>query len=191
VLGPYGFLVDLEGLFERQDSFRLGPHEFPALEANDAFLHACFHAALGDWPPRLTPLRDVAQLLSARAIDHEVVLARARAWNVQAVVASAVEDVLRTLPVSLDGPVVRWAARYRRRRWERWTLSLYTEGRSYQRQALAAVPFVPGLRAKVVYAANLAFPADDYLADRESGYFRRLGVATRTLIDSFSARVRS
>ena len=38
-----------------------------------AFVHACFHAALGDFPPRLVPLRDVVELHEA-GFDGSVVM---------------------------------------------------------------------------------------------------------------------
>ena len=56
---------------------------------------------------------------------------------------------------------------------------MYEEDRSYHRQALAAVAFVPGIKAKVSYAASLAFPSRDYLAEREGSRRRRFVAALR------------
>lgn len=37
-------------------------------------MHACYHAALGDWPLRLASLRDMAEMLRAADQDGKVLI---------------------------------------------------------------------------------------------------------------------
>ena len=56
-----------------------------ALAREERFLHSCFHAALGDNPPRLLALRDVAQVLLDGRLDLHLVRALAASWQADAV----------------------------------------------------------------------------------------------------------
>jgi hypothetical protein len=177
VSGPYGFTVDLDGVWSRCDWVDVAGTSVPCLEIHDAAVHACMHAALGGWPPFLTSLRDVAEFLGSDRVDPRVLMARAAQWRVLAVVARAVtaaRSVLGLGDLALSG----WAMQeYRPRAWELRALAAYGEGRSYRRQALAAVPFVPGVRSKLSYTFGLAFPAAAYLDEREGSYLRRIARA--------------
>ena len=74
-----------------EDTFDLAGRPVRALDAECRFLHACFHAALGNAAPRLVPLRDVAQMLLFGGLDMDRVDRLMRAWQAEAVVARAVQ----------------------------------------------------------------------------------------------------
>lgn len=172
VLGPYGFTVDLAGIFSRSDVVTVAGRQITCLELVDAAVHACLHAALGDWPPRLVPMRDVVQFVSDERIDPDALLDRAREWRCLAVVARAVALAQGAYGLP-DSSLTRWSAGYRPKRWEHRTIALYGEGHSYRRQSIAAARFVPGVQAKVTYVRALAFPSSAYLHEREGSLVRR------------------
>ena len=66
VLGPWGVLVDLDGLWDRGQEFTIAGRTLHALSRANRLLHACYHAALGNWPLRLASLRDVAEMRLSR-----------------------------------------------------------------------------------------------------------------------------
>jgi len=172
--GPYGFTVDPRDLFVGGESFCLGGRELQGIERHNAFLHACLHSVLGDRPPRLVPLRDVAQFLVGDGLDLDLVVRRAMRWKVEAVVAQAVLAAQSQLSPDHRLPLGSWASSYRMRRWEPHILDVYVgEQRAYPRQLLAALPFVPGVRGKVSYMSALAFPQGPYVKSREGSYRRR------------------
>lgn len=169
VLGPWGRLVDIDALWATSSEFRIGGVALSALSGPHRFLHACYHAALGDWPLRLGSLRDVAQLLPHAS------LAQARSWGVQAVVAAAVTDATRLLGLPLTSEVQEWAAAYRPSRREEQWLALHThENKTFAAQALATLPLLPGVREKAAYLRALALPSSDYTADRHRTPLSRL-----------------
>lgn len=173
VLGPYGFTVDLEGVFSRSALVTLAGRELKCLEIHDAAVHACFHAVLGDWPARPIPLRDVIQFVTSGDVDARCILERADEWRARAVVARAVGVARRTYGLGVELPLASWAEDYPEQRWERRALALYGEGRSYRRQARGAARFIPGVVPKLRYARDMALPSRAYLSDRDGSYVRR------------------
>jgi hypothetical protein len=172
VLGPYGFTVDLPGVFSRRDVITVTGHPVDCLEIHDAAVHACMHAALGDWPPRLVPLRDVAYFLLDTRVDTETLLTRAEQWRCLGVVARAVEltDVVLDVELSL----CKWAASYRPPRQDRRSIKAYGAGRSSRRLAVAAVPYVHGTAAKLAYIRQLLFPDASFFIDERKSLSRRV-----------------
>jgi putative nucleotidyltransferase-like protein len=177
VLGPWGFQIRLDALWSDGESFMIGDHELTALSRPHRFLHACYHAALGDWPLRLGSLRDVAELHPA---DEPGLIALAAEWGVRAVVAAAVADSTRLLGLPATGELREWAAAYvPSRREERW-LGLHTrEGKTFAAQALATLPVLPGLRNKAAYLRALVLPDKQYTAGRHVSALSRWGFGVR------------
>lgn len=175
VSGPLGIRIDLDGLFATAVPWTIAGHELLRLAAEEAFLHACYHAALGSRVARFVPQRDLAQMLLTVPLDIDRVHRLATAWSGRAVVARAVGDAWRSLALPADHVLARWAAAYVATPAERRALSLYLgDHRSYARQTAAAVAAVPGLGAKAGYLGALLFPSRDYLAARERTYRGRL-----------------
>jgi hypothetical protein len=171
VLGPWGVRVDLDALWDEGEPFTVGGRTLTALSAPNRFLHACYHAALGDWPLRLGSLRDVAELVPA---DEHALIRRARAWGVQAVVAAAVADSCRLLGVAPTGPLRSWAAAYVPTRREEHWLGLHTqEHKTFAAQAVATLPVLPGLRDKAAYLRALVMPAGQYTDGRHTSALSR------------------
>jgi hypothetical protein len=172
--GPFGLTVEPETLFAGAEPVRLGTHELLALDPECRFLHACFHAVLGDFPPRLTSLRDVAVLARTGRVDLRRARELARRWRAGIVVASAVATTWTTFRLRRTADV-EWAFTYAPSRYERHALAAYLgAGRSYARQMVAALPAIRGLGPKVSYAAALLFAEGHYVAGRDGGYVRRL-----------------
>ncbi|OLF15720.1 nucleotidyltransferase family protein [Actinophytocola xanthii] len=177
VLGPWGVLVDLDALWATSETFEVGGRTLTTLSAPNRFLHACYHAALGDWPLRLGSLRDVAQLVPA---DEHAVIATATAWGVQAVVAAAVADSTRLLGLPVDGPLRTWARDFVPTRREESWLALHTHaGKTFAAQAIATLPVLPGVRDKAAYLRALVFPDDRYTDGRHSSALSRFGFGVR------------
>jgi hypothetical protein len=176
VLGPWGVRVNLDELWDEGAEFTVGGRTLVALSAPNRFLHACYHAALGDWPLRLGSLRDVAQLLP----DSLDALGRARAWGVQAVVAAAVADSTRLLGLPVASPLQEWAMAYVPTRREEHWLGLHTQtGKTFAAQAVATLPELPGLRDKAAYLRALVMPDSRYTAGRHASALSRFRFGVR------------
>lgn len=174
VLGPWGRRVDIDALWASGSPFVVGGRTLTALSAPNRFLHACYHAALGDWPLRLGSLRDVAQL--APAADLEL----ATSWGVQAVVAAAVSDSTRLLGLPVEGSLRTWAASYVPTRREEHWLGLHTQSnKTFAAQAMATLPVLPGVRNKAAYLRALVLPDADYTGTRHRSALSRIRYGVR------------
>jgi hypothetical protein len=164
--GAFGLTVDLDDLFGPPYRFPLGKYELETLAMPARFLQACYSAALGDWPPRLASLRDVAQLLLRERPHLADVLMMARRWRCEVVVARAVTIAWRELALVERPPIVEWAERYRPTRMDRMLLASHTgPARSFTRHA-AALSVLDGWGARSAYLRAIVFPQPSYLAAR-------------------------
>ncbi|MDQ4102500.1 MAG: nucleotidyltransferase family protein, partial [Actinomycetota bacterium] len=126
VLGPWGLLVDLDDLWgDDGQEFVVGGHRLRALSHHYRLLHACYHAALGNWPLRLASLRDVAEMVLATGYAETDIRTLASRWQVEAVVAAAIADAWRLLGLP-STEVSAWAQRYVPSRQDEAKLNLYT-----------------------------------------------------------------
>ncbi|MBB4911752.1 nucleotidyltransferase family protein [Actinophytocola algeriensis] len=176
VLGPWGVRVNIDELWDAGEEFTVGGRTLVALSATNRFLHACYHAALGDWPLRLGSLRDVAQLLP----HSSDVLDRAQAWGVQAVVAAAVADATRLLGLPTTSPLQGWAASYAPTRREEHWLGLHTQAtKTFAAQAIATLPVLPGFRDRAAYLRALILPDSRYTAGRHASALARFRFGVR------------
>ena len=180
VLGPWGALVDLDGLWDRGQEFTIGGRTVHALSRANRFLHASYHAALGDWPLRLGSLRDIAEMLrhfdqDGLDQDGEALIGLASDWGVEAVVAAAVADTHRLLDIAITGELGTWAQCYVPSQREESRLALHTHAdRNFAAQALATLPILPRFRDKVAYLRALVLPDVGYTAGRHSSAWARL-----------------
>jgi hypothetical protein len=173
VAGPFGLALDPDQLFCDPVSIRLGSVAVPTLPADLHFLHACYHASLGDRVPRLVTLRDIAEMCMGGQVDHHAVIDRAKRWRARIVVQRSVLHTWATLALDSSHPLLDWALRYRASRWERNALAAYiTPARSYALQSLAGLRAVRGSRAKAAYASALLLPTHSYAQER-GGYVAR------------------
>ncbi|HEV7524749.1 MAG TPA: nucleotidyltransferase family protein [Acidimicrobiia bacterium] len=173
--GAFGLRLGNTELFRRSPRcFDLAGKTITGIDPELAFVHACFHAALGDFPPRLVPLRDVVELHAA-GFDTSVVTDVITSVRCESVLQRAVHLVEAELGIHLDGELVDWLRAYRSTRFDRWALRGYDrEDRSYATQVAASLCALPSVRDRAAYVAALAFPRRDYVRARERSYARRL-----------------
>jgi hypothetical protein len=182
--GAFGTRLAMIDFFARPArDIEIGGARLPGVDRDLAFLHACVHAALGDFPPRLVPIRDVVQCLDA-GVDAEAITRLTTTARCEYVVQRAIELAEEELGAVRDDPITNFARGYRPTRFDRWALRGYTHaGRSYSRQLAPEFCALPSLRERASYAAALAFPKRSYVRAREGGYARRVSRGVRLLLD--------
>lgn len=174
VAGPFGLTVDLDELLHATAPLSIGGQRLLALDRESRFVHACFHAALGDQVARLVALRDVAQLILTADLDRATVVLRAERWRADAVVARAVRLAWARLGLA-PHPWSEWAAAHQADRFQVRSLRAYTsESRSYATQVVAGLAAVRTVPEKVAYVRALLVPDAGHLAARDRSYSRRL-----------------
>jgi hypothetical protein len=186
VAGPFGLWIHPEGLFERTERFMLGGRSLRRLEDTCLFLHACLHASLGNRPPLLLPLRDVAQILRADAVDWQLLQRLATEWRLTAVVQDALRRVADTLwlelPVEASPFLSAEPCGVERRALRAYTSAQRMRGGP----AIATIHAIPGIRSKVAYVWALLCPSRAFM-ERRTGersslsYVRRWMIPTRWL----------
>ena len=182
-VGPFGLTVDLPGLFETATTFTLGGQRLPTLAPEERFLLACYHAALGNYPPRYVALRDIAQLLLTTDLDLDRVMALARDWAGEPAVARAVTLTWDTFDLADVLSLSVWAQRYVPDRRERRALAGYLKPqRGSVPMALSSLRVIRGVGAKCAYASALLLPDRQALHYYERGYGRWWRRGARTLV---------
>jgi hypothetical protein len=162
VMGPYGLLVDLDELWQDLSGFPLGGRRLLALGTEQRYLHACYHAVLGNPEQRVQPYRDVAEMLLFGTHDPDRVRELAAHWGAEVVLARAITDTWDALGLLPDIPLVAWARARRPTRREEGMLRLYAPGSSYAAKAAATIRVLPGWRERVEFARMLALPGRRY-----------------------------
>lgn len=175
VSGPFGLTVRLESLFESGTEFELGGQRLLALIPEQRLLHACFHAALGARPARLTPLRDIVQLALFGDLDVERVMALTTEWKVPAVVAVGIRLAWDTFRIGDVVPLSVWASGFVPDDHERSALNVYMDATqaSFPAQAAAAMRAIPRWSERAAYLRAMAFPDRSYITTRDGNYARR------------------
>jgi hypothetical protein len=182
VLGPFGLTVNLADLWGDRDRFVLGGMELLALPQEERFLGVCYHAALGDLPPRLVPLRDIAQAHLGGRVDVDRVLELAERWRAQSVLARAVLLAWDSLGLDVSTPLTVFARNHVAPRREQRALAAYLGRRRGSATLLvASLRVIPGPRAKAAYLAALAWPDQSYLTGRHRGRGSRWLGGTRAM----------
>jgi hypothetical protein len=170
VFGTFGFTIDLGELFRSAVEFPLGERRLHALGAETRFLHACYHAALGDPVPRFNSVRDVAQMLCTDAFDADAVLDLARRWQATAVVARAVGLCRDHLGVDTTGPFATALADHEPAAYERRAIASYVgPNRHFATKVRASLPFIEGVGAKASFLRAAGLPSREFVQERGSG----------------------
>jgi hypothetical protein len=166
VEGAFGLTVRLDDLFAPPYRFPVGMYELEALPMPQRLLHASYAAALGDWPPRLVSLRDLAQMVHRERPNVADVLLMAREWQCEPIVARAVRHAWDRLALERRFPLVEWADRFEPTRYQRRMLAWH-EGpaRAFTSQA-AAVLVLPSWDDRLAYLRAVALPDPAYLKAR-------------------------
>jgi Uncharacterised nucleotidyltransferase len=165
-LGALGLMSQPDELFDHTTSFLLQDTSLWRFDDTASLLHACVHASLGSLPPRLLPLRDVAQIARVGDVDWGSLAELARRWMMGAVVQHAFDTASRQLGVSLPSraePFLSWPTSRRERR----LLAAYTtDRRRGGGLTLSMVRAVPGFVSKGAYLRALLFPDRAFLQAR-------------------------
>ena len=168
-MGPFGLTVDLDSLWESEQRFGLGATQLSALGPEERLLHACYHASLGDWPPRLLPHRDVAEMLLYGNCEEERLLRLSAQWGGSAVVARAIATAWTLFDIADVTALSAWALRYRIDARDRNRLGVYTDGNtSFAAKTLASIRSLPKLRDRLALIRMLAWPKEDFMVNRDS-----------------------
>lgn len=182
IQGPFGQSLVLDDLWAEPATFALAGEWLNALPDDERFLNACFHAALGDIPPRLVLLRDVAQLALVTGVDTDRVIALAVTWQAEAVVARAVNLAWDHLALADKTALSAWALRLRPERRQAAAIQLYLDRREISTALnIAALGWIRGVRDKAFYLRALAFPDREFVVQRYSGRVARWRHATQVL----------
>ena len=175
VMGPWGLLINLDELWNSSEEFDVAGRTLRALSRPVRFMHACYHAALGDWPPRLSSLRDIVQMLLITGQDEPDVRALAARWRAEAVLAAAVSDAWYLLGVGTAIGISQWAESYAPKKQDEVRMALYRRGRrTSAAQDVAAISAISGLRHKAAYLYALVLPDAQYRAGRHVTAIARL-----------------
>jgi hypothetical protein len=187
--GPFGLTVNLPDLWSDFESLQLAGVPMRALSAEKRLLNACFNAVLGDYPPQLIPIRDVAQMISVRQLDVDRLVELAKHWRAEAVLSEAVELARTYLAYRPPVPVTERLTSLRPRKRELKTLDLYlSPGRSYAKLVFSATRAIRRPSDKVRYVLALAFPTSDYIGSRYSSRRHRWLSATRSVLGKVQRR---
>lgn len=100
--GAHGFRIPLDRLFAESETFEIGGVPFRALSRRHRALHAGYHAVVGSPVPPLRTLLDLAGYLSSDDLTPDVLVAEARRWRGETVLAEAVRVTLSSL--KFDAP---------------------------------------------------------------------------------------
>jgi hypothetical protein len=182
-LEPFGLLIDTSDLFEGREGFTVGDTKLQALSVTCRFVHACYHAVLGNHPVRLVPLRDAAGIALSGRLDRDAAIALAERWQGGAVVARAVGLAWRAFGLDPDDPLSRWATDRPETHGEHELLTPFgPEQRRQTHRTLATVRLLHGLRAKAAYLRAVLLPGGRYLRSRglsRLGWLKRGRAALR------------
>lgn len=174
VQGPWGLLMGLDDLWDDGEEFEVAGRTLRALSRPTRFMHACYHAALGDWPPRLSSLRDVAQMLLVTGQDDITVRDLAARWRANAVLATAVSDAWSLLGIDESSATSVWAQSYLPKGRDEARLAVYRYGhRTSTAQAVSSLSAISGLRDKAAFIRALVLPEAHYIHGRHSSAIAR------------------
>ena len=173
-MGPFGERLALLDLWDSSEDFALAGTRMQALSSEARFLHAAYHAALGDRRLRLAPLRDLAQLALTRDLDWGHVHALMHASHGEPVVARSIRAAWSELHIADVLAINAWAAAYQESPRQAAELEVYGPRSSYAARSFATIRAIPSLSRKARYVRTLAMPSKSYLADRHHSNVSRL-----------------
>lgn len=187
-MGPLGIRLDLDTLWERSDTFWIADRPLRALGREERFLHACYHAVLGNERPRLTPLRDLVQIALNGDLDTARLHAVIRASRGEAAVARAVRHGWREFAIADMLAISAWADNHRADAKQNAELAVYGPRSNYANKSFAAIRALPTFHDRASFVYALSFPTGEYLDQRHRSRVRRL---TKGLAQATRAKRRS
>lgn len=169
VFGSFGFAIDLDHLWATTTTFEVGGRSLSALGADERFIHAMFHAALGDATPQLGVLRDLAQQVVAGLFDPDNVRRLLAEWRSMIVAKRALHLLDTELGFRMTGPLHEAASAYRPSPREQRALATYVlRNRSFAAKVIASMPYLPSMRERAALLRSVAMPSRDFTVGRGS-----------------------
>ena len=164
---PYGVAVVEEDLFADPVDICVGGRNVQAMSAGARFMHACLHAGVGDYVPRLVPLRDVLQMASSPTLNVPAVLELTERWRARAVVQRSLREASERLP-GTRWPV--WANGLMAEPLSPWDKRAMTFALAHKPPGMELLPAmwiaVVGVSAKSRLLTAMLFPSKSYLSGR-------------------------
>jgi hypothetical protein len=157
--GPFGLLVDVDELAAGAERYEIAGTELTALDRPGRFLHACYHATLGDPFPRLTSLRDLVRTAPTTDLACREVLDRAGRWGSGVVVATAVRHATEAFGWEPPEPLGSWVRLAPQDpRASRWLRAYAGDDRLPALQAIHGLTAIGGVVDRLAYARAVALP---------------------------------
>jgi hypothetical protein len=179
VMGPLGLRVRLDDVWATTESFSLAGTTLEGLIAEHRLLAACYNAIVGDRSPRLSTLRDIAQLALSGDVDTDRVVATAAGWHGQHVLARGVRTTWETLQLGDVTALSAWAERYEPDPAEVALLAIYHDSAAgYSGLSWATARMLRPVE-RVAFLRALAFPRGGRLGKRGWGLAQRAKRAAR------------
>lgn len=179
VMGPLGLQVRLDELWDGEESFVLAGHRVSALAAPQRLLGACYNAIVGDRNPRLSTLRDIAQLVLGGEVMAGDVIEMARGWQASHVLALGIRAAWDKLDIADVVALSVWANSQSIPDAEVRALAVYhDEQAGYAGLSWATARLLPP-RERLAFLRALAFPAGGRLGSSGWGLTQRIRRAAR------------
>lgn len=187
-MGPFGQRQALDELWEGSETFRVAGRDIPALSIECRFLHACYHAVLGDRYPQLVPLRDVAQILLSGRVDWPRAQFLMHKSQCEAVVARAVRLAWSEYGIADLLAASAWSDAFVESAQAAADISVYGPSSCEATRSFAAVRALPSLAEKISYLAALVLPQETYVNDRYPSRRARLVRGVGDVLQARSSR---
>jgi hypothetical protein len=179
VLGPLGLQVRLDELWDGEESFVLAGQRVSALAPPQRLLGACYNAIVGDRNPRLSTLRDIAQLVLGGEVVAADVVEMALGWQAGHVLALGIRAAWDTLDIADVVALSVWAKNQSIPEAEIRSLAVYhDEQAGYAGLSWATARLLPP-RERLAFLRALAFPAGGRLGSGGWGLAQRVRRAAR------------
>lgn len=179
VMGPLGLRVDLDDVWSQADSFVLAGEKVGALAPAHRLLAACYNAVIGDVHPRLSTLRDIAQLCLGERVATSQAQEAASRWGAEYVLARGIAAAWSSLDIADIVGLSAWAVRYDADHDGKRMVELYHDARAgYAGLSWATARMLP-LRDRIAFLGALAFPRGGRLGKRGWGLGERVRRAAR------------
>ena len=186
ITGPFGFLLDLPGLWERAARIDVNGRTLNCFPPEENLLHMCCSAALADVPPRWSSLRDVAQLLCCGDVDNARFVDIVTKQRFGLAASIALETTAERLGLDASHELITWATNYEPTRSERRRLRVYRDRRNFAAQSLESLLVLRGVRDRLAFGYAAVVPSREFLQSFDT---TRIGWLARGL-QSFPRRSR-
>jgi hypothetical protein len=179
VMGPLGLQVRPDELWDGGDVFMLAGQKVAALASTQRLLAACYNAVIGDASPRLSTLRDVAQIVLSGDVDASDAVDMASSWHAEHVLALGVRAAWQQLDISDVVGLSAWATTHSIGPEAERVLRVYRSSQAgYAGLAWTTARQLP-VRERFGFLWALAFPAGGRLGSEGFGLGQRVRRAAR------------